>query len=173
MLSNHILLFQVDIYGSCGKLKCDRSNEPACWAMTEKDYYFYLSFENSICVDYVTEKFFNVMTKNIVPIVLGGTDYHSSTGAPPHSHINAHKDFKNPSALARHLKSLMDDPEKYAEYFWWKPYYKTTMTDGFIRAPAFCEACRQLHENKEAKVYTDMEDWWVHKSRCRRVRISD
>jgi hypothetical protein len=67
--------FQVDIYGGCGSFKCDRSNESACWHMTERDYFFYLSFENSICVDYVTEKFFNVMTKTIVPIVLGGSDY--------------------------------------------------------------------------------------------------
>jgi alpha-1,3-fucosyltransferase len=90
--------------------------------MTERDYYFYLSFENSICVDYVTEKFFNVMTKNIVPVVLGGTDYQNSVGAPPHSLINAYKDYKNPADLARYLQSLIDDPEKYAEYFWCQAY---------------------------------------------------
>ena len=86
--------------------------------MVERDYYFYLSFENSICADYVTEKFFNAMTKNIVPIVFGGTDYHGSAGAPPHSHINAFKDFKDPKQLALYLHSLIEDHEKYAESTW-------------------------------------------------------
>ena len=63
-------------------MKCERTNETACWEMAERDYFFYLSFENSICKDYVTEKFFNAMDQNILPITLGGTDYYNSAGAP-------------------------------------------------------------------------------------------
>lgn len=39
--------------------------------MVERDYMFYLAFENSICADYVTEKFFNAMKRDVIPIVLG------------------------------------------------------------------------------------------------------
>ena len=52
---------QVDVYGKCGKLKCSRDNETECFLMLDQDYKFYLSFENSLCEDYVTEKFFNML----------------------------------------------------------------------------------------------------------------
>ena len=44
----------VDVYGKCGSLVCKGIRK--CYAMLEKSYKFYLSFENSICSDYVTEK---------------------------------------------------------------------------------------------------------------------
>lgn len=57
-LKKHIA---VDIYGACGDKKCPRfptdSNEK-CFQMLDKDYRFYLAFENSNCRDYITEKFF-------------------------------------------------------------------------------------------------------------------
>lgn len=51
----------VDVYGRCGKFKCTRDDEDGCYRKMEDEYRFYLSFENSICKDYVTEKFFNIL----------------------------------------------------------------------------------------------------------------
>lgn len=56
-LSRHIA---VDIYGKCGNKQCPSSKD--CYAqLVEPDYFFYLSFENSLCVDYVTEKLYNAL----------------------------------------------------------------------------------------------------------------
>lgn len=54
-LQQHI---EVDIYGNCGPLKCPRSQENECLKMLQRTYKFYLAFENSNCIDYITEKFY-------------------------------------------------------------------------------------------------------------------
>ena len=54
-LQKHI---QVDIYGSCGTKRCPRSQADQCFKLLDRDYKFYLAFENSNCKDYITEKFF-------------------------------------------------------------------------------------------------------------------
>ena len=84
-----------------------------------------------------------------------------------HSHINALTDFQNPADLAHYLHSLIDDPQKYAEYFWWKPFYYSNRQNDFNH-PAWCELCRQMHENSETKIYNDLDKWWVQESNCSR-----
>ena len=78
----------IDIYGgnSCSKLKCSGN----CMDMVNTTYKFYLSFENALCKDYITEKFWKVLPYNVIPIVLNGVDM--STLAPYHSYIDI-KDF--------------------------------------------------------------------------------
>lgn len=48
----------VDVFGACGDKVCQRDNETECNKMLRRDYKFYLSFENSNCEYYITEKFF-------------------------------------------------------------------------------------------------------------------
>ena len=56
----------VDIYGKCGPLSCPDKDvpllqarmDPDCYGMVERKYKFYLSFENIVCKDYITEKVF-------------------------------------------------------------------------------------------------------------------
>ncbi|XP_022237058.1 alpha-(1,3)-fucosyltransferase C-like, partial [Limulus polyphemus] len=93
----------VDIYGKCGDKVCLPTQSAKCYEDILRTYKFYLAFENSICKDYVTEKFFNVLNFEIMPLTLGGANY--SRFAPPGSFINA-MDYPDPRKLAEHLKFI-------------------------------------------------------------------
>ncbi|XP_026317845.1 alpha-(1,3)-fucosyltransferase C-like [Hyposmocoma kahamanoa] len=64
----------IDIYGACGDLYC-RKNDVSCDEILRRDYLFYLAFENSLAVDYVTEKVVRALQNDVVPIVYGKADY--------------------------------------------------------------------------------------------------
>ncbi len=64
--------FAVDVYGNCGNKKCPKSPvKSACKELIASEYKFYFAFENSLCNDYITEKFFAILKYDIVPVVLG------------------------------------------------------------------------------------------------------
>ncbi|XP_053979059.1 glycoprotein 3-alpha-L-fucosyltransferase A isoform X2 [Hylaeus volcanicus] len=145
---------QVDIYGTCGTLRCPRSQSQACFDMLDEDYKFYLAFENSNCKDYITEKFFvNGLGHNVLPIVMGAhpTDYARS--APYRSYIHV-DEFESPKELAEYLHRLDRDEELYNSYFRWKG------TGEFINTFFWCRVCAMLHDDRRPKSYKDVNEWW-------------
>ncbi len=152
----------VDIYGECGNLTCSKGEKESCIEMAEKTYKFYLSFENSACIDYVTEKLRHPLSNNMIPIVMGGVNY--DVRAPPHSVINV-RDYKSPKDLAEYL-TLLDKNEKlYEDYFAWK---KTHTVTGCIDR-GFCGLCRILHNSSYPyKAGFNAHEWW-YKDACEPV----
>ncbi|KAK2141086.1 hypothetical protein LSH36_1166g00062 [Paralvinella palmiformis] len=107
----------LDIFGGCGTLECSREYAENCTDLWEQQYKFHLSFENSVCPDYITEKFYRPLERELIPVVLGGGDY--KTAGPPHSYIDV-RDYESPKELAKYLRYLANNEQKYNEYFQWK-----------------------------------------------------
>ncbi|XP_037068731.1 4-galactosyl-N-acetylglucosaminide 3-alpha-L-fucosyltransferase FUT6-like [Pollicipes pollicipes] len=103
-LQRHV---HVDVYGACGELTCGTPGaaSPDCYNMLERDYFFYLAFENSLCADYATEKLFNVLRYDVVPVVFGGAAYQRL--APP-------------GALALRMVQLASEPTAYLAHLRWR-----------------------------------------------------
>ena len=149
----------IDIYGACGDMKCGPANRTNCDDLL-RDYKFYIAAENSICPDYVTEKFYRALLSDVGPIVYGGADY--SAYAPPDSYINA-ADFVSPKALAEYLYVLDTNPALYSKYFDWKKDWE------IIRNPTngWCDLCEKLNDPEQPpKSYEDIGNWYYDKVPC-------
>ncbi|KAJ8709151.1 hypothetical protein PYW07_008977 [Mythimna separata] len=147
---------QVDIYGACGAHHCPR-NDPNCLEMLDKDYKFYLAFENSNCRDYVTEKFFvNGLQHNVLPIVMGARASEYAALAPHNSYIHV-EEFASPEELASYLRRIDEDDNLYNSYFKWKG------TGEFINTYFFCRVCAMVHANERRQRsahYRNVQTWW-------------
>jgi len=153
----------VDIYGACGTKQCPRTNND-CYQILDTQYKFYLAFENSNCIDYITEKFYITGLKyNVLPIVMGARkeDYLRVAPATSFLHVD---DFQDPQELANYLHELDKNDTLYNEYFQWKG------TGEMINTKFFCRLCALLHDDKtrppEASFYSDINLWWRGKGTC-------
>lgn len=170
-LKNHI---PVDVYGKCGDLECGSSHytqhnykpeSDPCMKMAGENYLFYLSFENALCKDYVTEKLYNLLFYPMVPVVLGGADYTSVM--PPNSYINAL--HYTPQQLAKKLTYLAAHPKEYLKLLKWRKYYQPSTIGG---SRILCDVCVKLHDPLfyEQKVIEDFYEWFVTRANCNGTR---
>ncbi|VDO08582.1 unnamed protein product [Rodentolepis nana] len=107
----------IDIYGRNRKLTLPDMENPFEWL--SRNYKFYLSFENSNCRQYITEKVQrNALSNGMVPIVLGAYKEDYENVLPPHSYINV-DDFDSIQELAEYLQFLDKNDTAYAQYFAW------------------------------------------------------
>ena len=161
---------QVDVFGKCGNNKCHKSTPKKCFEMLQKDYRFYLAFENSNCRDYITEKFFvNSLQNNVIPIVMGAKPKDYERVAPFNSYIHV-DNFKGPKDLAEYLKVLESNEYLYNKYFRWKG------TGEFIKTKFFCRICSLLHDHRAAKYQRfvkDINKWWAGDGVCVYGRWND
>uniref|UniRef100_A0A1I7T178 Fucosyltransferase n=1 Tax=Caenorhabditis tropicalis TaxID=1561998 RepID=A0A1I7T178_9PELO len=159
----------IDTYGGCGPKKCQRGDKK-CDTMLDTDYHFYVTFENSICQDYVTEKLWKSGYQNtIIPLVLKRKLVEPFV--PPNSFI-AIDDFKSVKEMGDYLNYLMNNKTAYMEYFDWRRDYKVVFLDGshhdvLERPWGFCQVCRMAWTDPRQRVM--IPNWDVYwKQTCER-----
>ena len=158
---------EVDVYGGCGRLKCPppgAASDERCLDMLERRYFFYLAFENSLCVDYVTEKFWRTLRRDVVAVVLGAGDY-SRLVPPPATHVDV-RQFASPRHLADRLRALMTTERRsYAEMLRLKRRLRCSVDDGHS-AEFRTRLCRYLDETDGETRTTDLELSWNARLMC-------
>ncbi|KAG8438200.1 hypothetical protein GDO86_008766 [Hymenochirus boettgeri] len=145
---------QIDVYG--------RQHIPLQGQITDtiSKYKFYLSFENSIHKDYITEKFWsNALNSGTVPVVLGPPRENYEKFAPRDSFIHV-DDFPNAKQLAEYLLQLDKDTEKYQKYFQWRSRLETNK-DGEWWADHYCKVCKFLKEAPAYRSIANLEKWYT------------
>ncbi|XP_015922621.1 4-galactosyl-N-acetylglucosaminide 3-alpha-L-fucosyltransferase 9 isoform X2 [Parasteatoda tepidariorum] len=145
----------VEVYGRCGKYSCPYEKTIDCYKWLSHRCRFYLSFENSVCKDYSTEKLYYALMSGMVPVVLGGDNY--AEHLPPHSFIDV-RDYSSPKDLANYLLELTVNDAKFLSYFQWRRKY-------FIQDGAYkwlCGLCEKLNTNVvgQVKPHNSVVDWW-------------
>lgn len=106
-------------------------------------YKFCIGFENSIDVDYVTEKFFQPLLAGSVPVYLGAPNV-ADFAPGDHAYIDT-SDFTGPRELAEYLVSLDRDDEAYARYFDWRKRGLSAEFEKLLSASSeepFCRLCK-------------------------------
>ena len=173
LLKEHI---QIDVYGKCGipfPVKNDTlSNSNYIFEYIGSNYKYFLSFENSFCKDYISEKFFRIIRYNSLPVVLGSGDY--SYHIPKSAYVNA-LDFRTPKKLAEYLIFLDKNKPEFNSYFRWKQFaelmyypHSEAFENEISLVNLFCELC--MHLNLELffgvkqKVINNLEDFNNKKS---------
>ncbi|OWF52962.1 Alpha-(1,3)-fucosyltransferase C [Mizuhopecten yessoensis] len=147
----------VDIFGQCGDLKCDEK-WPICVRKLQSIYRYYLSFENSLCRDYITEKSFKIFESlfDAIPIIRSGANLDQYL--PPGSYLST-KEFNSIEYLGNFLKLMANTKRTPSTFFNWRKHF--VAKDTIDSNETFCELCRRGHTDKKYKrLYDDFQTWF-------------
>ena len=116
---------EVDSYGEClhnkdlpRQLKNPASMEADGFYRIISQYKFILAFENAVCDDYITEKFWRPLKLGVVPVYYGSpsiTDW-----LPSNRSAILVSEFSHPRELAGYIRRLDRDDRLYEAYVDWK-----------------------------------------------------
>ncbi|XP_061188527.1 glycoprotein 3-alpha-L-fucosyltransferase A-like [Saccostrea echinata] len=158
---------KVDVFGSCGSYKCEKfkgNENDSCHDLVARDYKFILAFENSLCRDYTSEKFYYAYEydKPIIPVVLGSfTLGNYSQGAV---YIDVHK-FRTPLHLTRRLLALGNNREYYIDLLKKKDRF-TSLTSNQTFTSAMCKMCESLTLGRPGRLDLDIAEWFFKEQLC-------
>uniref|UniRef100_A0A671VUN2 Fucosyltransferase n=1 Tax=Sparus aurata TaxID=8175 RepID=A0A671VUN2_SPAAU len=118
---------------------------------------FYLSFENSVYHDYLSDKIYTPMKLGTVPVVLGPSRRNYEDHIPGDSFIHV-DDFSTPKELVDRLLYLDKNNTEYTAYFDWTNRFK--VQDEIYGRGSACETCRYLQRNKGYQAFHELNKWY-------------
>ncbi|KAH3846109.1 hypothetical protein DPMN_088403, partial [Dreissena polymorpha] len=154
---------QIDIFGSCvnGTRSLPKNDHQMITTVLNQSK-FYLAFENSMCQDYVTEKFFERFDSDTILVARGGNNY--TKYFPPGTFINA-ADFGNAKKLAEYLIRLGNDKNEYMAILRRKDMYVSTQPQ-LENCKCYCKLCEMLNNvDKYRKTYLSIQEY-VYSKPC-------
>ncbi|XP_057311219.1 alpha-(1,3)-fucosyltransferase C-like [Hydractinia symbiolongicarpus] len=139
---------KVEVHGKCAKQfkyqfncaskQCDRELG---------DFKFYLAAENTLCNDYITEKYWERgINNNAIPIVFGGSNYSNPNLVIPGSFIDA-MSLNSVKDLAEYIKEVDNDDDKFNSYFEWKKYWGFEHPNGCDHF--YQQLCERMHTRRD------------------------
>jgi alpha-1,3-fucosyltransferase len=154
----------IDIYGKCGQM-CSNGQ---CQVDLDQ-YYFYLSFENSRCHSYITEKFWNIIMNNdhrLVPIVMGASEADYARVAPDQSYIHVNQ-YPTPEKLADQLHYLIRHPNEYLRYLQWREKTHLDTSNQAEWTNFLCPFCQIAHEQVRSETSRiEFSSWFDPATQC-------
>uniref|UniRef100_A0A8C2M7N5 Fucosyltransferase n=1 Tax=Cricetulus griseus TaxID=10029 RepID=A0A8C2M7N5_CRIGR len=116
---------EVDSYGQCLQnkelpqpLRNPASMDADSFYRIIAQYKFILAFENAVCEDYITEKFWRPLKLGVVPVYYGSPTI--ADWLPSNRSAILVSDFSHPKELASFLRQLDRDDRLYEAYVEWK-----------------------------------------------------
>jgi alpha-1,3-fucosyltransferase len=187
-----IKYMDIDIFGKCTNFPniksdpCQKNNTDECYVDLFRSYKFYLAFENSLCNQYVTEKFWKLYRANflfnvdVIPVVHGSknSQYEQLTFKYTKKAFVNTENFASPRDLANYLLTLSRNHSEFVEYFAWKvrlaedfanPVAQNDTTPD-SEGSSFCEVCSRLHNktymNSNRNRIYKMSEWFNPVTEC-------
>ncbi|XP_053378773.1 glycoprotein 3-alpha-L-fucosyltransferase A-like [Mercenaria mercenaria] len=149
----------VEVLGHCGeKWTCGAryKHDENCFQLLNTTFRFYLAFENALCHQYFTEKFYENFNYDLIMLTRGGSPGEAKQHFPVGTHI-ATDDFKTVKDLGNFLKNLSVD--EYADLLQKKSQY---YSPGYLKVyqRAMCNICERMNfMNKYRKTIKDIQKW--------------
>jgi hypothetical protein len=164
----------IGMIGKCNNISCNITNENQynfnhsreCRRKMSPKYMFMLAFENSLCEDYITEKFYDSLLFDIVPVVYGAGDY--TKWIPKSAYIDV-RDFKSVPDLVNYMLYLSKNATAYNSYFSWKRY----IVSADPRPKLLCEMCIKLQLETIygiKKKTVDIDAYWDSAKKCKSMK---
>ncbi|XP_013784291.1 alpha-(1,3)-fucosyltransferase 9-like [Limulus polyphemus] len=156
----------VDVYGKCyGNICYPVNPRDECYKRLAQRYTFILSFENSICKDYATEKLYMALKMGLIPVVFGGANY--SSFLPPNSYIDA-LNFSSPNNLANYLLTVSKSNKLVNSYQEWRKMFDVQP----LSFRWFCDLCEKLStersERQSFHKFQELHRWWFDGAKCKK-----